>query len=114
MMETHPDWVSAPDRAHFGEGWWSIYGPTLRNGDRVSDEEMGRIVAEAEAADRAWLNSIDNPANHSTVFTYNAEQIPFEWFYEAQRIENPWCNGRYAFASIVWGLILMLVWSLSI
>jgi hypothetical protein len=42
------------------------------------------------------------------------EQVPFEWFYEDQRRENPWCNGRYALASIVWGLIIMLVWSLSI
>lgn len=25
-----------------------------------------------------------------------------------------WVNGRYAAAAVVWGLILMLVWSLSI
>jgi hypothetical protein len=47
-------------------------------------------------------------------FTDGTGQTAFEWFYEDQRRENPWCNGRYALASIVWGLIIMLVWSLSI
>jgi hypothetical protein len=59
-------------------------------------------VAERDPLEEYW-------ATHR-----RAEQIPFAWFYEEQRLANPWCNGRYALASIVWGLILMLVWSLSI
>jgi hypothetical protein len=45
-------------------------------------------------------------------FTDGTGQTAFEWFYEDQRREDPWCNGRYAFASIVWGLIFMLLVSI--
>ena len=48
-----------------------------------------------------------------TGFTDGTGQTAFEWYYEDQRRENPWCNGRYAFAAIVWGLISMLLLSVS-
>ena len=62
--------------------------------------------------------SMDTIAERDPIEEYWAthrreEQIPFAWFYEDQRRENPWCNGRYAFAAIVWGLISMLLLSVS-
>jgi hypothetical protein len=32
----------------------------------------------------------------------------------ADRISNPWANGRYALSAIVWGLILMFTFSVGV
>jgi hypothetical protein len=36
-------------------------------------------------------------------------QTAFDWFDQRDIAKDPWCNGRYALAALVWGLFIMLV-----
>lgn len=75
----------------------------------MSQEHIGYPYdfAKDDPIDQFWV--VHGPRSYPLQTAFSWYEAASMKLAEARMVQDPWCNGRYALAALVWGLIIMLV-----